>query len=109
MTYPDDARELRVVTVEDDRALRVVLRGECDFSRIQELDQGLPRLQPGGPQLVQLDLTHLAFADSATICALAQFARHARGTGHDVQTFGAHPAVAKVAGLLDVELDLGLT
>ena len=107
-TAPDDAQDLRVETLEDDRTLRVVLHGECDFTLIQKLDQGLPKLTPDTARLVQLDLTYLAFADTATIRALAMFARNARRTGHDVQTFGAHPTVVKVADLLHVQPDLGL-
>ena len=109
LTDVDDVENLRVETEKHADVLRVVLHGECDFSRIQELSQALPTLDPDTARLVQLDLTHLAFADTATIRRLAVFAGHARRTGHDVQTFGAHPTMARVADLLHVQLDLGLS
>ena len=62
-----------------------------------------------GAQLIQLDLTHLAFADVATIRRLAAFTGHAKRTGHDVTTSGAHPTLRKVAELLHAEDDLGLS
>lgn len=105
---PDDRGSLRVEIVTDERSLRVVLRGECDFSMLQELDRALPRFPADTARLVQLDLAHLAFADTATIRRLAIFARHARRTGHEVQTIGARPTVARVASLLHAQHDLGL-
>ena len=59
--------------------------------------------------LVQLDLTHLRFADVAAVRLLGRFARQARGTGHDVRTSGAGTTLRKVAALLGVADDLGLS
>jgi anti-anti-sigma factor len=99
---------LRVETVADGHVLRVALHGECDFSTVSELDQALRRLDLGGSRAVHLDLTHLGFADVATIRRLAAFAGHAKRDGQAVTTCGAHPTVRKVAGLLHVHHELGL-
>ena len=77
----DGVQGLRVETVEDEHVLRVALHGECDFSRIHELDQALRNITLDGARLVHLDLTHLAFADVATIRRLAAFTGHAKRTG----------------------------
>lgn len=106
---PDDVDGLRVETVADGPVLRVALHGECDFSKISYLEQTLRGLELNGSRLVFFDLTHLAFADVATIRHLAAFAGDAKRAGQDVATAGAHPTLRKVADLLQVHEDLGLT
>lgn len=108
-TDPYGVEGLRVETVRGEHTLRVALHGECDISRIHELDQALRNIELDGARLVHLDLTHLAFADIATIRRLAAFAGHAKRTGHDVTTNGAHHTLRKVADLLHVQDDLGLS
>ena len=81
----------------------------CDFSKIHELDQALRNIELDGARLVHLDLTQLAFADVATIRRLAAFAGYAKRSGPDVTTCGARPTVRKVANLLRVQDDLGLS
>ncbi len=104
-----DVDGLRVETLTDGHVLRVVLHGECDFSTVPDLDQTLRSLELTGSRVVYLDLTHLAFADVATIRHLAAFAGDAKRAGQDVATRGAHPTVRKVADLLQVHGELGLT
>ena len=106
---PDGVQGLRVETLQGAHILRVALHGECDFSRIHELDQVLRSIELDGARLVDLDLTHLTFADVATIRRLAAFAGHMKRTGHDVTTNGAHHTLRKVADLLHVQDDLGLS
>ena len=106
---PRGADALRVETVKDGHVLRVALHGESDFSKIHELDQALRNIELDGARLVHLDLTQLAFADVATIRRLAAFAGYAKRTGPDVTTCGARPIVRKVANLLRVQEDLGLS
>jgi anti-anti-sigma regulatory factor len=100
---------LRVETAKDGHDLRVALHGESDFSTLSELDRALQRIELDGSRLVCLDLTHLAFADVATIRRLAAFAGHAKRAGPEVTTCGAHPTVRRVAGLLRVHGELGLS
>ncbi|WP_345201635.1 STAS domain-containing protein [Fodinibacter luteus] len=109
LTDRDDVENLRVQTVKDEHHLRVVIHGECDFSMVHQLDRSLPRVEDDPVPLIQLDLSELTFADTATIRALASFARYARRTGHDVHTFGVHPTMARVTALLHVRDDLGLS
>lgn len=107
-TGPGDVGGLRVETVADGPVLRVALHGECDFSTVGHLEQTLRGLELDGSRLVFLDLTHLAFADVATIRHLAAFAGDAKRAGQDVATCGAHPTLRKVADLLQVHGELGL-
>ena len=107
-TDPRGADALRVETVKDGHVLRVALHGESDFSTIHELDHALRNIELDGARLVHLDLTHLAFADVATIRRLAAFAGYAKRTGPDVTTCGAYPTMRKVADLLHLQDDLGL-
>ena len=104
-----EVSSLRVETARVGHDLRVALHGESDFSTVPELDHALQRIELDGSRLVCLDLTHLAFADVATIRRLAAFAGHARRAGPDVTTCGAHPTVRRVAGLLQVHCELGLS
>jgi anti-anti-sigma regulatory factor len=98
-----------VVIVEHEHVLRVVLHGECDFSRIPELDRALRTITLDGARLVHLDLTDLAFADVATIRRLAAFTGDAKRIGHDVTTSGAHHGLRQVAELLQAKDALGLS
>lgn len=99
---------LRIETLLDGLVLRVALHGECDFSTVPALDSALGGIELNGSRLVHLDLTHLAFADVATIRRIAAFAGDAKRSGQDVATSGAHPTLRKVAGLLQVHGELGL-
>lgn len=108
-TDADGVHGPHVETVEHEYVLRVVLHGECDFSRIPELDQALRNITLDGARLVHLDLTHLAFADVATIRRLAAFTADAKRTGHDVTTSGAHHGLRQVADLLQARDALGLS
>lgn len=107
-TGPDNVLGLRVETVTDGHVLRVVLHGECDFSTVSDLDRALEGVELVGSRRVYLDLTHLAFADVATIRRLAAFAGDAKRAGQDVATCGAQPTLRKVADLLHVHSELGL-
>ena len=108
-TGAGDRGDLRVETARDGHVLRVALHGECDFSRVPDLDQTLRGLELDGSRLVYLDLTHLTFADVATIRHLAAFAGDAKRAGQDVATCGVHPTLRKVADLLQVHGELGLS
>jgi len=105
----DGVQRPRVEALKEDGGIRVVLRGESDFSNVRELDQALREITLDGARLVHLDLTHLEFADVATVRRLAAFSGHARRTGHQFTTSGAHVSVRQVAELLDVRADLGLS
>ena len=99
---------LRVETLSDGPVLRVALHGECDFSTLSDLERALQGIELVGSRQVHFDLTHLAFADVATIRRLATFAGDAKRAGQDVATCGVHPVLQKVAHLLQVHGELGL-
>ena len=63
-TDADGVHGPHVETVEHEYVLRVLLHGECDFSRVPELDQALRNITLDGARPVHLDLTHLAFAET---------------------------------------------
>ncbi|MFL6167477.1 MAG: STAS domain-containing protein [Ornithinibacter sp.] len=100
---------MRVQTVMDGHVLRVALHGECDFLTVSDLDRVLGRIELADSRVVHLDLTHLAFADVATVRRLAAFAGDAKRAGHDVATCGAHPVLRRVVDLLAVDGELGLS
>ena len=108
-TGPGNDAGLRVETLTDGQVLRVALHGECDFATVWRLEHALKDIELTGSRLVYLDLTHLAFADVATIRRLAAFAGDAKRSGPEVATCGANPTLRKVADLLQGPEDLGLT
>jgi len=104
----DDVQGLRVESVADGPVLRVALYGECDFSTVSDLDRALQGIELIGSRQVHLDLTHLGFADVATMRRLATFAGDAKRAGQDVATCGANPMLRKVVDVLQVHGELGL-
>lgn len=108
-TDPDGVEDFRAEIAVVGGVARVVLRGELDFSMLDQLDVALENSPPDGARVVQLDLSQLVFADTAAVRRLAAFTAAARAAGHDVETVGANRTFCKVAAVLRVQDDLGLT
>lgn len=108
-TDPDGVEGSQVETSVVGEVARVVLRGELDFSMLSQLDAALGGIALEGDQVVHLDLSLLEFADTAAVRRLAAFATAARRAGHDVETVGANRTIRRVAAVLHVDDDLGLT
>ncbi len=108
-TSHDDPHPLRVETLKRDDAAWVILQGEADLATLQDLETALARIPLDDAKVVHLHLDRLTFADVATLRRLTAFARNAKLSGHDIQTCGANAMIRKVARLLAVHEDLGLT
>jgi ABC-type transporter Mla MlaB component len=108
-TDPDGVEDVRVENTVVGDVARVILHGELDFSMLDQLDVALDNIPLDGTRLLQLDLSQLVFADTAAVRRLAAFAAATRAAGHDVKTLGANRTFCKVAAVLHVQGDLGLT
>lgn len=108
-TDPDGVESIQVETTVVEGVARVILHGELDFSMLDQLDAALENTPLDGVRFLQFDLSRLVFADTAAVRRLAAFTAAARAAGHDVKTFGANRTFRKVAAVLHVQEDLGLT
>ena len=108
-TGTDDMHGLRIETVKRENVAWVILQGEGDIATLQQLEDALTRISLDDAESVHLHLDRLDFADVATVRQLTRFARSAKDAGRDLRTCGAQPAIRKVARLLAVHKELGLT
>jgi anti-anti-sigma factor len=99
---------LRVETVHEALATRIILIGEADIANVDALEAALAGVCLAGASQVQLQVSELAFADVATLRLLMAFARQTRRSGRQVVTLGAKPVLEKVARILGADADLGL-
>jgi ABC-type transporter Mla MlaB component len=109
LTDPDGVASFQVETTVVGGVARVILHGELDFSMLDQLDVALKNIPLDGTRFLQLDLSQLVFADTAAVRRLGAFTAAARAAGHDVMTVGANRTLCKVAAVLRVQDDLGLT
>jgi anti-anti-sigma regulatory factor len=105
---PADAVRLRIDVDTQPDAVRIVFRGEADFSDVERLHAVLDRVPVEDGRPVHIDMAELGFADVATLRELTLFAQRARAAGHNVTTWGARSIVRKVAHILHWDGDLGL-
>lgn len=105
----DAPSRLRVETVHREDAFWLVLRGEADIATLEQLEDALAHVELDRAKPVHLHLTDLDFADVATLRELTNFARQAKQAGHDIKTCGATPTLRKVALLLSLHQDLGIS
>ncbi len=100
---------LRIETGNQDGATWLTLRGEADIASLEDLQDALASIKLNGCTCVHLNVAGLDFADVATLRQLALFARQARQEARAVTTCGATAVIRKVACLLSVDEELGLT
>lgn len=106
---PSGVESIRVETAVVGGVVRVIFHGEVDFCMLDRLDAALELVPLEGTRLLQLDLAPLVFADAAAVRRLAAFTAAARQAGHQVRTIGANRNFHRIAVVLDVQDDLGLT
>lgn len=106
-TGPDGVEDFQVEAAVVGGVARVILHGEVDFSRLDQLDAALEDVPLEGVRFLQLDLSQLVFADTAAVRRLVAFTAAARQAGHQVETLGATRSFHRVAAVLDVHHDLG--
>jgi anti-anti-sigma factor len=102
------AARLRIETLGDASAARIVLRGEVDAADVDQLKTALDNIQMDGARTVELDVSDLGFVDVAALRALTAFAHQVKRTGRTVVTRGAGPTLSRIAQVLGVNNDLGL-
>lgn len=107
--HPVEACRLRVETIDHDHAVWILLRGEADIATLVHLEASLARIPIEGSKSVHLHVADLDFCDVSTLLQLTDFARTVTKAGQHVTTCGARPIIHKVARLLDVHGDLGMT
>jgi ABC-type transporter Mla MlaB component len=106
---PADSAWVRLEAVSGPGVLRVLIDGEVDFCTLDQLGAALRALVLNDGVLVQLDVVHLRFVDVAALRLLTGWVREARRTGHRVCTTGAGLTLRKVAALLEIDDDLGIS
>lgn len=99
---------LRVETLRDGQAVRVIIRGEVDIANVERLEAALAGIELGGPRSVHMHVADLDFCDLAGLRQITAFARRATEAGHEIRTCGAKPILHRVACLMSVEHELGL-
>ena len=103
-----DAR-LRVEMIDTGSAAWIILDGEADIANLEHLDSLLDGIELNGMKTVHLDVSGLGFFDVAALRRFTTFARRLRQSGRDLTTRGATPLFHRVAALLRVHDDLGLS
>ncbi|HUN32014.1 MAG TPA: STAS domain-containing protein [Trebonia sp.] len=81
----------------------IALSGEADLTVVPVLEEVLGTQISSGARLVTMDLSELAFADSATIGALLRASRVLRDLGGGLELRDPQPAVARTLQLLGVD------
>ena len=99
---------LRVETITDKEAIRILVQGEVDVASVNRLDAALKAIQLDGTRSVLLDVSDLAFFDVAALRCLLAFAQSVKQSGRDITTCGATLMLHDVARTLELQDDLGL-
>ena len=105
----DHGEPLEVVAVTYGSTTSILLHGEADLACLEVLTDSLAGLDLANTSTVHLDARGLAFCDVATLRALAEFARRARKQNRTVVTFGPSPMLRKMAQMMGVDADLGIS
>jgi anti-sigma B factor antagonist len=85
------------------------LDGELDLACIDQLDKAIrDALQPAGPQLILVDMTHVTFADSAVLRWLVRADAWARRSGARLVVHVAPGPVRRVLAISGVDQRLSV-
>ena len=84
-------------------ARMVALSGEADLTTVPELAAALAAQVDAGARHLTVDLSALAFVDSASIGALITASHALRARGGTLELAGPQPIVARTLGLLGVD------
>jgi anti-sigma B factor antagonist len=94
------------VSAGADGSLRVVLRGEIDYTNAAPVTEiAYAAIQQARPQRVVVDLTAVTFLDSSGIGVLVSGMKAARSVGAEYRVSGADPKVAdqlEITGLAEL-------
>ena len=100
-----DPGDLQVIVSSAAAGHEVRLLGELDMSTAPQLRDELVRLASGGPTLVTVDLSQLAFIDSTGLSVLITSLKQLRQQGGDMALRSPGPSTRKVleiTGLTEV-------
>lgn len=103
-----DETRLRVETINNEEAARIIIHGEADIANVEHLKVALAGIQLDGAKSVHIDVSELEFFDVAALRQLAAFARRVKQTGSDIALQGAQPLLYEVASTLRIHDELGL-
>jgi anti-sigma B factor antagonist len=92
--------------VEDDDAVRLVLRGELDIATVPELVEALERAERRHPDLMVLDAEQLSFVDASGFKVLLQAARRALRDGRRVQLVNPSRGVTRTLRITGIDQTL---
>ena len=95
--------QLKITVATGDRGPVLALSGESDISVVAELVAALATQVEAAPRHLTVDLSGLAFADSATINALVIAGRSLRARGGTLELARPRPVVARTLELLGVD------
>ena len=73
---------LTIDQLDDDRGVKIALRGELDLEHAYSFDEELRRLEEMRPPCICIDLRELTFMDSSGLARLIAARRRARRMGH---------------------------
>lgn len=99
---------VRVETVTNGQRTRILIHGEADIGSVDRLDAALAGVPLDRARSVILDVSDLCFFDVIALHRLIDFARSVKQSGRDITTCGASRLLHRVAGMLEVQDDLGL-
>lgn len=101
--------ELSISTVPSPETYVVRVSGEVDISNADRLREAIDMALEQPTEEVDLDFSQVAYIDSTGIGVLVGAAHHAKEHGKRFGVSGAQPGVLRVAQLLGVAEDVGIT
>ena len=100
---------LTIETVSSELAAWITVHGEADIANVDQLKAALASVELAGRESVHIHVYDLQFADVASVRELAIFAIRAKQSGVTITICGAQPRLHRLARLMQVDGELGLT
>ena len=101
--------ELTITTQASPECYVIGVEGEIDISNAAKLRDAIDLALEQPTEEVQLDFAHVAYIDSTGIGVLVGAAHHAEEHGKRFSAVNAQPGVMRVAQLLGVDAEIGIT
>ena len=94
---------LTIDQLDEDRGVKIALRGELDLEHAYSFDEELRRVEAMRPPCICIDLRELTFLDSTGLSRLLAARRRARRMGHRLVLVRGPAAVQRVFQLTAVD------
>jgi anti-sigma B factor antagonist len=94
---------LRIAVTAGETGPVVALSGDADLSTVTELSEALTAQVAAGPRRLIVDISGLAFADSASIRVIVLAGRALRDQGGAMELANPQSAVARLLSLMGVD------